>query len=431
MPLKHTVEEIVLKNGARGLLIDIPDSSVVSYDVSFRAGNYFVDRKEAQQAAHLMEHMVFGSTKNFPSTELFSQEFSRNGAYNNAITYEYTMNYVADCAVMEWDRILDLQRQAITEPAFTETLLASEKGNVVEELTGQANNHGRVLWQTMRRAMGETAFLDTEKLATVPEVGLRDIESHHQNTHTLNNMRFCFAGDLGRHRDVVIDQLEKWDLPAGRRLAIPSSRVHSTKPVWIYRKDLPSVIFALHISLNRRLTEDEDIAMGAVNHILSGTFHSRIYGKSRSLGICYGMHSSAGDDADNISNWEFVGQISPKNAKEMYELIAEQLQKVADGDITEQELEEAKQYALGKYQMRAQTVRGVSNWYSGWYFDSEKIDLLEDSPERIKQTSLGQIQKIVKEFLEEGEWGVGVIGNISEDKVRELDDAIAVVCKKR
>jgi hypothetical protein len=37
--MKHTVEEIRLKNGARGLLIDVPDATVMSFQVQFRAGN--------------------------------------------------------------------------------------------------------------------------------------------------------------------------------------------------------------------------------------------------------------------------------------------------------------------------------------------------------------------------------------------------------
>ena len=140
MPLPHTVEEIVLKNGIRGLLIDVPGSSVVNYEIHFLAGNHYSPSPEVQQTAHLMEHLAFGGTKEFPTQEQFSQEFTKNGAYHNAGTAEYEMSYYADCALMEWDRILDLQKSAITEPLFTEEILQAEKGNVREELTGQANN---------------------------------------------------------------------------------------------------------------------------------------------------------------------------------------------------------------------------------------------------------------------------------------------------
>lgn len=431
MPLKHTVEEIQLRNGAKGLLIDIPDSTVVAYEVHFRAGNYYAPSEEVQQTAHILEHMVFGSTKNYPSIEAFSQEFTKNGAYNNASTWQYTMSYFADCADFEWDRILDLQRQAITEPMFTQKILIAEKGNVTEELTGQANNHGRLLWQALYKAMGDPFFDDSEKLATIPAVALADIESHHKATHTLKNMRFSFAGDLKKHRSEIIESLEKWQLPVGERLKVPTLRLHSSEPVYIYRQDLPSIVFALHIALNRRLSEQEETAMSAVNHMLTGTFHSRIWGEARARGICYGMGSSSDSGIDGMSTWEINGQIRPQNAKEMMTLIVEELRKVADGDITSKELNEAKQYALGGHQMRGQTVRGVNNWYAGYYFERDKIDAMENSPEQIKATSRVMIRKLVNEFLNEGEWALGVIGNISESEVKALDAIFAGILKKR
>ena len=44
--MKHTVEEIRLKNGARGLLIDIPGATVMSFEFQFRAGNRYVKHKD-------------------------------------------------------------------------------------------------------------------------------------------------------------------------------------------------------------------------------------------------------------------------------------------------------------------------------------------------------------------------------------------------
>lgn len=431
MPLKHSVEEIQLKNGAKGLLIDIPDSTVVAYDVHFRAGNYYAPSLEVQQTAHLLEHMVFGSTKSYPSIEAFSQEFTKNGAYNNASTWQYNMSYFADCAVLEWDRILDLQRQAITEPSFTQKLLIAEKGNVTEELTGNASKHGRLLWQTLHREMGDPYMIDSEQLATVPAVTLDDIQNHHKTTHTLRNMRFSFAGDLGKHRDTIIAELEKWQLPVGERLPVPTIALHSSQPVHIHRKDLPSIIFTLQLVINRQLTEKEETAMGAVNHMLTGTFHSRIWGEARNRGICYGMSSSVDSEIDGSTTWDITGQIRPQNAKEMFELIVDQLAKVAAGDISSKELAEAKQFALGAYQMRGQSVRAVNNWYAGYYFEHDKIDDMDKSPEEIKATSRTMITRLVTEFLETAEWGLGAIGNIEESEVKELDAIVATICKKR
>ena len=36
--MKHYVDEIVLQNGARGLLIHVPDATVMDVYINFRAG---------------------------------------------------------------------------------------------------------------------------------------------------------------------------------------------------------------------------------------------------------------------------------------------------------------------------------------------------------------------------------------------------------
>ncbi len=44
--MKHTVSELVLDNGARGLLVHIPEATVMSFQFNFRAGEYLVDREK-------------------------------------------------------------------------------------------------------------------------------------------------------------------------------------------------------------------------------------------------------------------------------------------------------------------------------------------------------------------------------------------------
>ncbi|HRN90402.1 MAG TPA: insulinase family protein, partial [Candidatus Saccharibacteria bacterium] len=133
--MNHNVEEVRLKNGARGLLIDVPGATVMSMQFQFRAGNRYAKSKDIEQVAHIMEHMAFGANARFKSEHEFEFEFTKNGAYHNAYTSDTSMVYEADCADFEWDRILELQKLAICTPKFNETELNAEKGNVRGELT--------------------------------------------------------------------------------------------------------------------------------------------------------------------------------------------------------------------------------------------------------------------------------------------------------
>ena len=113
--MKHTVSEVKLGNGARGLLINVPDASVMSFLINFRAGEYLVE-KGKWETPHLMEHVLLGANELIPKARLFQAEFEKNGAYSNASTSSYDIVYEAECADFEWDRIAQLLSISISKP---------------------------------------------------------------------------------------------------------------------------------------------------------------------------------------------------------------------------------------------------------------------------------------------------------------------------
>ena len=307
--MKHTVEEIKLKNGARGLLIDVPNATVMSTQFHFRAGNRYVRDKEIYETAHVMEHMAFGANEKFRSEHAYEQEFTKNGAYHNAYTSDYSMVYEADCADFEWDRILELQRLAITTPRFNAEELEAEKGNVRSELTGYLNNHNRVMWPRIQQVLGEDILSYNQRLKTINNISLKDIKEHHKRTHTLRNMRFIIAGKLSGRKTAIKESLEKWQLDAGERFEIPHDELHGANPILIRRKEASNLTFGWSLNVPRELNDEEVNAMNFINHILTGTMSSRIFGAARKKGVAYGMFSETSPGFFN-SSWDFGGQVN-------------------------------------------------------------------------------------------------------------------------
>lgn len=425
MPLSHTVHELALTNGARGLLIDVPHTTAVAVEVYFRAGNEYVADVTHHQTAHIMEHMSFGINQQFDSPEAFSQEFSKNGASYNATTWARGMSYSVDAAIMEWDRIIGVLELAVARPLYTEKVLKAEKGNVREELSGNAHKNARVLWQHLYQAMGDPSLTDAQKIETIDAVTIEDIQQHFNATHTMQNMRFIIAGDLGAHADQITKKIDAWPLAKGVELPIMKHQLHTAAPLTMQRKEVTGSRFALSISLNRELSLVESNAMDALNFILTETFHSRIFGKARSQGICYNIGSSTSTDVDGVSMWEFYGQVSSDNAEELFALVAQQLRIAATEGVSQKELDEAIQYALGGHQLRSQTVRGLVDDYFDGFFDYGEIRRVDDIPKTIQETSLAMMTRLASEFLRDGVWTMGTIGEMDEKKTKKLHSLIA------
>ena len=115
--MKHEVSEVTLDNGSRGLLIHVPDASVMSIHISFRAGEFLVPQ-DKWETPHLMEHLLLGANKKYPKARDFQAEFEKNGAYSNASTSVNDITYEAECADIEWQRILACMLLAISQPLF-------------------------------------------------------------------------------------------------------------------------------------------------------------------------------------------------------------------------------------------------------------------------------------------------------------------------
>ncbi len=77
--MKHTVEEITLKNGAKGLLIHVADATVMNVYINFRAGEYLVARKK-WETPHLMEHIVLGRQRRWFQKHVIFRLSSRKTA---------------------------------------------------------------------------------------------------------------------------------------------------------------------------------------------------------------------------------------------------------------------------------------------------------------------------------------------------------------
>ena len=418
----HTATEIELKNGAKGILIDIPGATVMDFEFNFRAGEYLVDRSK-WEVPHLMEHVLLGANEFIPKARAFQAEFEKNGAANNASTGFYYITYEAECADFEWQRILELTLVAISKPLFLREEFVSEYGNVKDELVSRSNNHFRTLSLTAREAHGLLAMTDRERLKQMKNVKLKDIKDHYHRTHTTNNMRFIIAGDIKGRTASIKRMLEGIALPKGRtRFDLPIEQPKKLEqPVFIPRPSVKNVYFDLDTFAMTRFSDADMDALELVNGMLTGTLYSRILGEARERGLVYNMGSGV-EVMRNATEWWFSAQVISRNAPALFEIIVRELKRIKDGDISKDDLDSAKQYWLGRHQRAAQTVGGTMGGYTGrYYFDSVMNDY-NAIPERIKAVSKDRIVAATQRMFSDQIGGLSVLGG--GGRSRELTERL-------
>ena len=428
--MKHSVTEVKLPNGVTGLLIHVPDATVMSFEFNFRAGDYLVERKK-WETPHLMEHILLGANKLIPKSRAFQAEFEKNGAYCNASTGAYDITYEAECADFEWDRVFGLLMTAITKPLFLKDEFEAEFGNVREELTARSNNHFRHLSLALREAYGFEVLTDQERLQLMDNVKLQDIKAHYKNTHTTSNLCFVMAGNLPVERRKQIRslvgamELTKGD---GRRELPQEIPRTLSQPLYIKNKSVDNLYFYIDTFMQRRLRDPEADALGLINTMLTETLYSRILGTARERGLVYSMSSGFGQTRDS-SNWWLGAQVLPKNAPAVFDIIVGELKAVFDGKLSDEDTIAAKQYAIGRYQRSGQTVGGTMSGYSYRYFFDGTVDDYYKIPARIQAITKERILRVSQAMFAENIWGLGVLGDSSPVFINELHEQLAPLWK--
>lgn len=409
--MQHSVERVRLKNGAEGLLIDIPSSNVLSIDLVFRAGDYLSPPGKTD-TAHVMEHLVLGANQKFPSAKQFSKEFSKYGAYNNAYTGDYHMGYEAECEAGEAKRIIDLLCVAIESPLFTNADFTAEIGNVREELKMRRNNDDTELSLLLENAMGFIPKSYRTREQELSAITLQDIEAHYTRTHATSNLRFVIAGPMAGREVYIKDRLEQLTLPRGNGyLELPDELPqHLPEPLLVENNNLDNICYRWETVLPRITSYLERDSLNALHEVLFNGLHSRVFGELREKGLVYGIFGSYYETKHNAVN-VISGQVQAANITEVFAILKRELDTIAKKGISARELSELKKRAYGEVQRYNQTAGQLNSWYRHPFIMCNEISYFADFAERLKHVTNESIIAVARQILDTQTFGLGLMYN--------------------
>jgi zinc protease len=411
--MKHSVREIE-HQGAKGLIIRVPDANVVDIYITFNAGDLFCDPDKAE-LAHAMEHMMF-TTKNFPQKNAFSIEFEKNGAHLNAHTSADNLIYDYQCAKFELPRILDLVAEQLNNPLFDAAELVTELGNVREEGKNRLSNH-RIFCSDELRAESYGHPNYEERLRQLDSFTTDDLWQYYRRTHTTRNARFLVAGDITK-ADIkpLLDGLAA--LSSGKYLKIPNVQAKRLAAPLVKRRDIEQIYFIFNQTTPGNINFKDLIAARLINKILTGGWGSRIFGKVRSLGLAYSVGSSVNSDLYE-SAFSFSGFSSRVNAAAVFDIAAAEIKNVLAGNFSDQELEDVKVQSKGEFMRYYQTTSDLTRWYSS-YITYDEYESFNQYPQLIDSISRQEAVSSFSRLLHKDNSGLCLVGDTTAANSQKL-----------
>lgn len=428
--MKHALSEVTLSTGTKGLLIDVPGSEVINIKLFFRAGFQLADR-DKYEAPHLIEHHVFNGSEGFPRNGQLFTELSKNGAWSNATTNPYFITYLNECAAFEYERIMDLYIDLIQRPIFPAEQYIKERENVRSELTKNLSEYATQAYiLTAEQNFPKVWLNHRTRLDQLDDISHDDVVEHYRDFHESANAAFVISGDIQANRGGIVAKLEQLygGLPRGTRRELEKSIGLGVAGPIMRHEDIASDNFNLSWFAAPG-TEAEQAAGHLLSTILTGSFLSRILGAARDRGLTYSVNSGSSANAYS-SSFVVSGFANPGKLKDLFELIATELEAMVVEGPSPEELAAAKERVMGGIKVRTQTVSAIAGWYASDYAFDGTIQSYDEYFDLIQGIGIGEVQRFAAKLLLSERHSSCHVGPISRNQAEELEQLLSPVWKK-
>lgn len=408
------IKEEVLKNGLKVIVIEDSSSAVATFQVWYKVGG--IDEPEGKSGiSHLLEHLMFRGSKNYPGN-VFSKIIQSHGGVDNAFTTkDYTM-YFQKLAPSKLNISIDLESDRMANLLLNREDFETEKKIVLEERRQRyEDSPENLIFEEVISNAYKAHPYRRPVIGWAEDIQLitfEDIKQHYEKFYCPNNAFIIVAGDI-KKEDIIAKVRDKFE-------NIPPCKIHERKKLPKEPKQngerriilkrqthLPLIVMAYKVPA---FPNKESLSLEILSTILGEGKSSRLYRKlvtEKALSVDVSTSNSP------LSRDGFLFFIATtvkdkKNIQEVEKIIREEIERIHSELIDSHEIEKAKNQVEASFLFSQDSVFGhslilgkfeiIQNW--------KMIDIYKNS---IMEISAKDIQTVTKKYLNSENLTVGVL----------------------
>jgi len=374
-------ERTALPDGPRVISARLPGSRSVSIAAYVLAGSRLETPDDAG-VAHFMEHITFKGTAAYPSSRAISEAIEGVGGSFNAATDRESTVYWVRVPRREAERATSVLGELIVRPILDEREIDQERSVIIEEIRSYLDDPAEYCQILFQRAMFGTGPLgreicgDEAGIRALPEARIRDFW---RTTYRPANTVVAVAGDIGHEEAVALARtafgtgngaLPGWApapvLPAGERILVGA------------RRDATQAQLVLGVPALPR--DDPDTwTLALLNGVLGDGMSSRLFLAVREdRRLAYDISSGVVEYAD-AGVLEISAGVDPANLPKAIGAILDELAKLRDMPVADDELAKAKAYMSGGLELRLDETRFLASWIGGQEALHDRVLTLDEA----------------------------------------------------
>jgi zinc protease len=372
--MHRSVHRTVLGNGIRLLVTENPSADIISARMLMQGGQ----RAEAAGkagVAHLVSSVMTKGTATRSSFEIAEQVEAIGaslGTDSSADHFQVTVKTVS----ADFGGIFELAGEILRSPSFPTEEVELERKLTLQGIRSQQEQPFSVAMDKMRHALyGDHPYADSGlgTLETVAQLTIEDLNHYHQSVFRPDNLIISIAGRITVEEAYkeVTRVFGDWVRPEQpmQPLELPTI-AHNPQTHLTPQDSAQSIVIVGYLapSINPALPNatSDYAALKLLNTYLSGGLSSRLFIELREKrGLAYEVSAYYPMRLDVSFFVAYIGT-APDNTATALEGLREELHRLTEVTLTEEELQTSKDKFLGQYALSKQTNAQLAQTFA-WY----------------------------------------------------------------
>jgi zinc protease len=425
--------EATLSNGMRLLMLEDHELPLIRGLALVRTGN-LLDPSDQRGLSQVMADVLrSGGTKSKTGDQI-DEELENIAGTVEAGMDETSANVSFSGLKETTDRVLAVFKDVLTNPEFRQDkldLTLTQYGSAIARRNDDATDiPGRELTRILYGK--DTPYGWQPEYADLARIHREDLLAFYQRYYFPKNIMLAVYGDFNAAE--MKDKLEK--LFADWRVeqpAAPPFPALTAKPApGIYfapKEDVTQTFFSIG-ELGGTLRDPDYPALEVATNILGEGFSSRLVSRIRTqLGYAYSIGASWAANYNFPGTFRISGSTKSMTTVETVQAIREEVEKLRTTEVTEKELDEAKQAVLNSFVFNFDSPAKTLNRVMRYEYFGYPKDFLFQYQKAIAAVTRADVLRVAKQHIRPDELAIVTVGNPKEfgkplttlGKVTELD----------
>lgn len=413
-------ETFRLNNGIQVIAQPIRGLRSISIGVWIKAGST-LESKDDNGIAHFIEHMLFKGTQNMSAKDI-AMTIDGLGGELNAFTSKECTCFYARVLDDHTEIAVEILSDMLQNSLFLDEDILKEKMIILDEIFMYEDSPEDLVYDILSETIFGDHPLGRPILGTEDSLkGLvrSDMLEYMKNYYTADNLVIAVAGHYERPElEVLLNRT------FGAAPLKPDCAVHIESPTFhrgcVHKwRDIEQV----HLNLGFKgvpFEHEDAYALLILNNIIGGSTSSRLFQTIREdHGLSYSVYS-------HPSFYEAMGLVSvyasmnPENLDKISELLYENLEAFARGDISDEEIQQSKEQLKGSYILGLEGTEAIMNMMGKSMLFTNRVKSTDEVLGKIDVTPHERIRDLAKEIFTSGDMSLAVVGKVDTGTVDEI-----------